>query len=257
MDFVEWMKSTELSNKSIKNYAGAIKGCLTEWARDERLTSKEIVQITDLAEFELLVEGIRRTPIYRTRNKTGNSMYSAALKAYRRYLTEAEPSGEVKLYDHGPFQDEVEEIASLIEPPFDPKDHKDARERVLREVVRRWGQAAFRKSLIDAYEGRCAITGCPVVSLLEAAHITPYLGPETNAVTNGLLLRTDLHTLWDLGLIAVDVTLQTVWVSPQVNDPTYQVFFGTQLRKPVYPHQQPSIYALEQQWSHAFSKYLG
>lgn len=257
MDFVEWMTSTELSSKSIKNYSGAIRGCLTDWAHQENLTFKKIVQITDLAEFALVAEGIQHTPVYKMRNKTGKGMYSAALEAYRQYLADVRPASQIKLYDFGPFQDEVEEIASLGEPPFDPRNHEDGRERVLREVVQRWGQATFRKSLIEAYEGRCAISGCPVVSLLEAAHITPYLGPHTNTVTNGLLLRTDLHTLWDLGLLAVDVTHQTIWVSPQVNDENYQGFFGAQLRKPVHSQQQPSIHALEQQWNHAYAKYLG
>lgn len=66
-----------------------------------------------------------------------------------------------------------------------------------------------------------------VTALLEAAHITPYLGPDTNSITNGLLLRADLHTLWDLGLIAVNPSTRMVWVSPSVNDPTYQALSGT------------------------------
>ena len=59
----------------------------------------------------------------------------------------------------------------------------------------------FRDALIGAYAGRCAITGCSVLDILEAAHITPYLGPDTNHVTNGLLLRADLHTLFDTCLL--------------------------------------------------------
>ncbi|WP_336979879.1 HNH endonuclease signature motif containing protein [Altererythrobacter fulvus] len=54
-----------------------------------------------------------------------------------------------------------------------------------------------------AYEGRCAISGCDVREVLEAAHIMPYLGEETNDVRNGLLLRADLHTLFDLGLLKI------------------------------------------------------
>jgi hypothetical protein len=125
---------------------------------------------------------------------------------------------------------------------------------VLREIVQRRGQHKFRKSLIAAYDGHCAITGCSVSPLLEAAHITPYLGPETNAVTNGLLLRADIHTLWDLGLIAVDPKDRTVWVSAEITDATYQALTGASLRLPLDLTQWPSTAALEQQWNLAQTK---
>ncbi len=95
--------------------------------------------------------------------------------------------------------------------PFDPVDQGGAVERIMRAIKARRGQQRFRDALIDAYEGRCAITGCQVLDVLEAAHITPYLGPETNHVTNGLLLRADLHTLFDTDLIAVDPETRKVW----------------------------------------------
>ena len=87
---------------------------------------------------------------------------------------------------------------------FDPKDVQDARQRLNRTIAQRRGQKRFRDSLIDAYEGRCAITGCSILAVLEAAHIFPYMGPETNASENGLLLRADIHTLFDSKLLAVD-----------------------------------------------------
>jgi len=80
----------------------------------------------------------------------------------------------------------------------------DERERVLRAIRVRRGQSKFRRSLIDLYQGKCAVSGCELVDLLEAAHISPYLGPEDNHPDNGLLLRADLHTLFDLGLMAID-----------------------------------------------------
>ncbi|MFJ2522071.1 DUF2002 family protein [Pseudomonas sp. Irchel s3f19] len=86
-------------------------------------------------------------------------------------------------------------------PPYSPAGIEDNRKRILREITERQGQGAFRSGLLTAYEGRCAITDCTVTQVLEAAHITPYLGPETNNISNGLLLRSDLHTLWDKGLI--------------------------------------------------------
>ena len=79
----------------------------------------------------------------------------------------------------------------------------DDKAAVLALVRRRQGQPKFRADLIRAYGGQCAMSGCAFLPLLEAAHIFPYRGDETNHVTNGLLLRADLHTLFDLRLIAV------------------------------------------------------
>src|SRR5262249_1774663 len=84
---------------------------------------------------------------------------------------------------------------------FDPSGISDARNRILSSIGRRRGERAFRQYLLAAYEGRCAFSGCAVEAVLEAAHIVPYMGPETNHPGNGLLLRADLHTLFDLQLV--------------------------------------------------------
>lgn len=72
-----------------------------------------------------------------------------------------------------------------------------------RRCVTREGQVSFRMRLLDAYGGRCALTGERTVPVLEAAHIQPYLGRRSNHVQNGLLLRADLHDLYDDGYITV------------------------------------------------------
>jgi hypothetical protein len=130
--------------------------------------------------------------------------------------------------------------------PFDPRNAKDARKAVLRAIKARRGQQAFRNSLIAAYAGRCAITGCEVLDVLEAAHITPYLGPETNHVTNGLLLRADLHTLLDTGLLAVDPDSREILVAPHVNEPAYRALHGRPLRPTMTKASAPSVASLKQ-----------
>lgn len=245
MDFVEWMRSIDLSEKSINNYANAIKGSLTTWALRHGLTTKPISDITDVAELAVLIERLSRTTEFINRDGKGKGMYAAALGNYQKYL-QAQYHG--KPNDYGPYRKQVAKIEAEADEPFDPTGQEDARARVLREVVQRRGQRKFRKALIDAYGGRCAITGCPVVPLLEAAHITPYLGPDTNAIKNGILLRADIHTLWDLGLLAVDPDTGEVWVSPDVDDPTYRVLSGQPLKHPSHPAQHPAVSALQQQW---------
>jgi putative restriction endonuclease len=67
----------------------------------------------------------------------------------------------------------------------------------------RLGQGAFRVVVTDAYQRRCAITGEKTLPVLEAAHIMPYVDKGPHIVTNGLLLKSDFHTLFDDGYITV------------------------------------------------------
>lgn len=128
---------------------------------------------------------------------------------------------------------------------FSPQDLQDARHKVLAAIVRRRGQAAFRQALLSAYEGRCAITGCAVPDVLEAAHIHPYRGQETNRVDNGLLLRADLHTLFDLGLLSVNAATMVVEVSMQLSGTEYAALHGRALTLPAVANNRPSLTALE------------
>jgi predicted restriction endonuclease len=129
---------------------------------------------------------------------------------------------------------------------FDPSSVTDGRDRVLSSIVRRRGQPTFRRRLIAAYRGRCAITGCAVEEILEAAHIVPYKGPDTHHLGNGLLLRTDLHTLFDLKLIALDVDTMRLLVSPSLSDSGYERYRGSRITLPDDPAKRPSSEALKQ-----------
>ena len=105
---------------------------------------------------------------------------------------------------------------------FDPKDDEDGRERRDRSIVYRRGQPQFRSDLMEAYGKRCAITDCDVVEALEACHIRPYNGDKTNHVTNGLLLRSDLHTLFDKKLIAIHEESGRVLIAESLENTTYE-----------------------------------
>lgn len=75
------------------------------------------------------------------------------------------------------------------------------------------------------------MTGESCLDVLEAAHIEPFAKTEDHAVTNGILVRSDLHTLFDLHLIGVDAQGSLV-VSPQVTSSTYRALHGTKLSVP-------------------------
>ncbi|MFJ6022114.1 HNH endonuclease [Nocardiopsis alba] len=70
-------------------------------------------------------------------------------------------------------------------------------------VRRRLGQEAFKLALVDAYRGRCAVTGTDVPPTLEAAHIHPVGKGGLHRLDNGLLLRADVHKLFDAGYLTI------------------------------------------------------
>ena len=82
--------------------------------------------------------------------------------------------------------------------------------------------------------------------MLEAAHITPYLGPNTNHPSNGLLLRADIHTLFDLGLLTIDSASMSVVLAPSLTGTDYGRLAGTLLRLPDNVAVRPSVTALDQ-----------
>lgn len=122
----------------------------------------------------------------------------------------------------------------------------DRRESVLKSIVLRRGQAAFREGLIRRYGRACMVTGCNVVEIVEAAHIWPYRGTGDNHLDNGLLLRSDLHTLFDLNLVAVHPqTLQLRFHQRALAD-AYAAFEGVVLRN-THRHK-PAVAPLEHRW---------
>ena len=243
------MVSQGLSDSTVRKYAGAIDGPLTDWANQHAIIRHPVRTIRNSLEFAAFSELIEGTDVFAERNARGNHMYGAALNNYARYLTAlALTDGKTSSVTLSQELVAIEAAEADISP-FQPLGKKDGRERVLREVVRRQGQPQFRAKLIAAYGGRCAITSCSLLVILEAAHITPYLGPETNHVSNGLLLRADLHTLWDLGLVAINPKTMLLAFSSEVNDADYQALAGTPAHLPLHEASRPSIAALQEQWS--------
>ena len=105
---------------------------------------------------------------------------------------------------------------------------------------RRIVQGAFRTLVADAYHRRCAITGERTVPVLQAAHIQAFSADGPNAVNNGLLLRSDLHALFDAGYITIEDDLRVV-VSPRLHDDfgngkDYYPYHGQRLT--IVPEQQ-------------------
>lgn len=120
----------------------------------------------------------------------------------------------------------------------------DLRERAQRQITLRRGQSRFRTALMLAYSGACAVTESTVTSVLEAAHIDRYFGDHTNHVTNGLLLRSDIHTLFDLSALTISREF-TVQLAPWLRESEYGKLHDKPLQRPSTPAKWPDSDALE------------
>jgi putative restriction endonuclease len=113
----------------------------------------------------------------------------------------------------------------------------------------RLGQGAFRIVVTDIYNRRCAITGERTLPVLEAAHIKPYASGGAHDVTNGLLLRSDLHTLFDQGYLTV-IPEYRLEVSRRIreefeNGRDYYALSGRPLRPPSAEGARPDPMLLD------------
>lgn len=96
-----------------------------------------------------------------------------------------------------------------------------ARQRMLGEQSTRPGQQQFSATIRKNYEGQCAITGCTTSAALQAAHIRIQKGVDDNSPENGLLLRADIHALFDALLITLSEDGTRVEISDALTDPSY------------------------------------
>lgn len=80
---------------------------------------------------------------------------------------------------------------------------------------------------------------------LEAAHIIPYRGPQTNHPANGLLLRADMHDLFDLGLVAVDTDTMKLRLADELTGTKYERYADRRLLLPNDESIMPNIEALD------------
>jgi hypothetical protein len=128
---------------------------------------------------------------------------------------------------------------------FDPESGKAGRNQVIESIIRRRGHPSFRQQLLAAYEYRCAITSFNALDALEAAYIIPFRGKFTHHASNGLLLRADLHTLFDLGKMAIDTRNMTLVLADELLDSSYKILAGRPLRFPKEEEQRPNTDALD------------
>jgi hypothetical protein len=119
-------------------------------------------------------------------------------------------------------------------------------ERQLAAIKIRRGQADFRERLLRAWKSECVVTRSRVVGLLEAAHIKPHAEAVDYRTSNGLLLRADIHTLFDLGLLSIDEFMR-VHLAEDLKFSEYRQYDGRQIeRRPDSGADAPSVEALRE-----------
>jgi putative restriction endonuclease len=124
-------------------------------------------------------------------------------------------------------------------------------------ILPRLGQGAFRALVTDIYGRRCAITQERTLPALEAAHIRPYGDGGEHEARNGLLLRRDIHSLFDTGYVTVTPDLHFE-VSRRIreefdNGKQYYALHGQQIMVPEARNQRPDPGALSWHNSHRFN----
>lgn len=167
-----------------------------------------------------------------------------------------EPENYKKPKDYGiEFPTQVVKFKYFpVEDPFfsaeqqSPSDFKlldSLRESNKREINQRFGQSTFKGMLLKAYNNKCCISGESCPELLEAAHIQKYINKDSNHIQNGILLRVDLHRLFDSGLLWLTEDYR-VQLSSEVLSLEYRIFNNKEVRLPILPSQHPSKLALKE-----------
>lgn len=118
------------------------------------------------------------------------------------------------------------------------------RERVWLSRLARPRQAKFRERVVDLY-GRCALTGCSTLAVLEAAHIVQVKDRGLDIASNGILLRVDLHKLFDGNYLAIDPADGRVALASQCQFDYAALFTDVRF---VAPPGGPSLQAFRRRW---------
>jgi predicted restriction endonuclease len=155
------------------------------------------------------------------------------------------------LWDRRPLPQS--EVAATIADVSDAlvADVVTAQQRKLARVLLRKGQQDFRFQLDRVYGGQCCITGCRVPWAIDAAHITPFSDKPSNTISNGLLLRRDIHALFDVNHIGIEPRSHRVRLSSEVRSaPEYRSLHDRRILKPHKAHRKhgPSFTALKARW---------
>lgn len=143
----------------------------------------------------------------------------------------------------------------LVAAAHEPEDARYGEAQLVRP---RLGQGTFRVGVTGAYGGACAVSREHSLPVLEAAHIRPYADDGTHDVANGLLLRADIHRLFDAGYVTVTPDNRFV-VSRRLaqeweNGKAYYEMEGRAIALPAHAADRPDPVLLRWHNDHVFEQ---
>lgn len=186
-EFAAWMnENTLLADSSIYKYSRAIS-TISKEMQQIGVIAQNLLDMSSM-QLDIAIPIILHNPEFISKNKTGNNMYSNALKQFR-------------LFRNVEFIDVFnEKEATAVISGFDSM--KETEKTAL--IKSRIGQGVFRKRLLEKYNNSCVITGINEKKLLIASHIKPWAvctNEERLSAENGLILSPTFDKLFDCGLI--------------------------------------------------------
>lgn len=196
------------------------------------MNNERVAQIIDVVVFERPVG----KDLFASSN--GDDEFLARVDSYRHTRIWPINNSEVSIF-LAALRAKVHQIADYESSDPDPSDEQNLEmiEEVtgLRKMVLRRNQSAFRKTLLAQRPNCCAISATNEITVLEAAHIIPYSErfADRDSPENGLLLRSDIHKLFDAHLISINPETKVVEVAESVQSPDYVELKGKTIKDTV------------------------
>lgn len=196
-----------------------------------------------LPKVKILVHNLR--PYFHKKYNRNMSMQSLSQSFFEDYFQDELQKLKTEL-SYPEAKDSENYLSEIFSDDYVPTAN-DERAKVYQAIIQRRGQRKFRDAVREMYGDKCVITGCEILDLLEAAHINPYKGEKDNHATNGLLLRADIHTLFDLDLIGIEPNELRIHLSENIKKDGYQVL-ENKLLQLMSKENKPSKEALNLRW---------
>ncbi|WP_417705494.1 HNH endonuclease [Rheinheimera aquimaris] len=200
--YLRWVMGLGKSDKTAKNYLGAVQGVLSDLAMREQITDSGLTQIGSFHEYKRVTTPLYELNEFREKDARGNKMYSSALKSYGEFLADL---GQV-------------DVTTDVDDILQSDDLTTTEKSML--VSARVGQGQFRQRLFEQWDG-CAVTGYMMPAMLVASHIKPWRSStnmERLDPNNGLLLLANLDKAFDRGFISFEDNGQII-ISTQLERP--------------------------------------
>ena len=183
------------------------------------------------------------------RIKKGNLIHTVILETMLIYLHPNikwdSDKNEIYWEDIIQHQDLLEPTKIYIEQASD-----DELDKLLVQINKRKNQDKFRKALLQLYNNKCAISSINTDVVLRAAHILPHAKNGNNKNENGILLRSDLHDLFDNDLLLIHPEKLTIHLHPSLKKSYYSIYEGRKLASRI-DKSKPNFEYLQEKWNNS------